>query len=569
MDPTPSLDEVVQPLYAAVPGVAFSLGNTEVAFHVHADGAVHVMSAEVERALSQCRGFRTLDEHVEHIVQRNPALVEKRPAVRGVLEHLTRLGVIVPARDLVRRLGRDVPREPAPLRAIVVRDTGDPAALEATLASATAHERATGSRRRVVVAAGPGSDASEAVARSRRDGLDVRVVDPDLARRSFGDGATDALELALLLGAGARIAQVDAGMRFDFRRAPGSRDLLSLPRPGGLPLELADSFDDALARGAPEAGDALAQAESWCGRTLGAVVAGGLALDAAGVAGYALGKPEVEPSTRIVGVDFAVRGTPRGSDAAFPWHLRGEARERLWRSRELFDAQRRAPCLAMAPSDVRAVAGVATVPLVLDGSVLLPPTHGDDAAAERLFGTMLRLLHPDALVLRAATTIARAAPAAGGATPALTPSVADLLAEIAQGAQSLLKSDDPAKRLARYAVLVRDLGEAPAKRRLEVLSGFVAHRRAAHVTQLQNDLDGLVGAPAWWTDALTEAIVATGRPLTAHTTPRLAGWPEALDEAACADRLGADLIAFAERCEGWPGRWARARTVADEVLAGP
>ena len=98
------LGDTVQPLYAAVPGVAFSLGNTEVAFHVHADGAVHVMSAEVERALAQCRSFRTLDEHVAAIVQRNPALSEKRAAVRGVLEHLTRLGVLVPGRDLIARL---------------------------------------------------------------------------------------------------------------------------------------------------------------------------------------------------------------------------------------------------------------------------------------------------------------------------------------------------------------------------------------------------------------------------------------------------------------------------------
>ncbi|HVF34681.1 MAG TPA: hypothetical protein VND91_05100 [Candidatus Saccharimonadia bacterium] len=568
MDYKFALDEVVQPLYAAVPGIAFSLGNTEVAFHVHADGAVHVMSAEVERALAQCRSFRTLDEHVAQIVQRNPSLADKQPAVRGVLEHLSRLGVIVPARDLVKRLGREVARDAAPLRAVVVRDTGDRAGLDATLASALAHERATGSRRRWGVVGRAESGTREALARVRDDGLDVRFVDAVRAADAFGAGDSGALELALLLGAGARIAQADAGTRFEFRRAPGSRDVLSLPRPGGLPLDLAESVEEASACGEPAGGDAIAQAESWCGRTVGAVVAGGLALDAAGVAGYALGHPDIEPGTRIVAVDFAVRGAPRGADPAFPWHLRGEARERLWRSRELHDAQRRQPCLVMAPTDVRAVAGVSTVPFLLDGSALLPPTHGDGAGAERLFGILLRLLHPDALVLRAATTIARAAPAGDGTPAVHTPAVADLLAELAQGAQSLIKSDDPATRLARYAVLVRDLGEAPARRRLEVLSGFVAHRRAAHLTQLQNDLDGLVGAPGWWTDALTEAIVATGRPLTAHTTPRLSGWPETLDEAGCAERLGADLLEFAARCERWPQAWDRAKSAADEVLTG-
>ncbi|HET9483454.1 MAG TPA: hypothetical protein VFO79_05820, partial [Xanthomonadales bacterium] len=394
--------------------------------------------------------------------------------------------------------------------------------------------------------------------------------DADRARAAFGvesGAALDAMNFALLLGAGARIAQADAGTRFEFRRGAAARERLSLPRPGVLALDLAGSHEAAFAQGEPSHGDAIARAESWCGRTLGAVVARGLGLDAAGLAGHVLGRPEVEPGTRIAGVDFAVRGTPRGEDAAFPWNLRGEARDALWRSREAYDAQRRSPCLVMAPGDVQALTGVATVPFMLDGTRLLPPALGEDAASQRLFGTLLRLLHPDSLVLRAADTVARDAGAERGAVQPYTPALADLLGEIAQGAQTLIKSDDPATRLARYAMLVRDLGEAPARRRLEVLSGFVAHRRAAHLTQLQNDLDGLVGAPAWWTEDLTAAIVATGRPLTAHTTARLAGWPETLDEAACAERLGDELLRFAALCERWPALWARAADAAEGLLA--
>lgn len=553
------LGHAAQPLYAAVPGVAFSLGNTEVAFHVHADGAVHVMSAEVERALAQCRQFRTLDEHVAAILQRNPALAEKRVAVQGVLEHLARIGVLVPGAAFVAGLGRDDGAEPAPLRAIVVRERGEASALAATLDSARAHEARNGTRRRWLVVGG--AEAAEAVASARANGLDVAHVPP-----AADDADLGLLNRSLLLAAGARAGFADAGTRFDFRRHPQARDRLSLPRGGGLALGLAESAEAARVRGTESAVDPLAVAEAWCGRTLGAVVARGLALDAAGLAGHALGKPELDASTRVVGVDFAVRGAPRGEDAAFPYNLRGEPRDSLWRSREDYERQRRSPCLVPHPGDVQAIAGLAMLPFLLDGSALLPPTVGDDAAAERLFGALLRHVHPGAIVLRAADTVAReSAPRDPGAVHA--PALQDLLAEIAHGAQPLLKTDDPAQRLARYAMLVRDLGEAPARRRLEVLSGFVAHRRAAHLAQLQNDLEGSSGAPGWWTDALREAILATGRPLTAHTTPRLAGWPDTLDEAECTQRLGRELVAFAALCEAWPGRWARAAASAEARIA--
>ena len=65
-----------------------------------------------------------------------------------------------------------------------------------------------------------------------------------------------------------------------------------------------------------------------------------------------------------------------------------------------------------------------------------------------------------------------------------------------------------------------------------------------------------------------EVYHLTGRPLTAHTTPRLSGWPDTLDEAGCNERLGRELLSFATLCEQWPERWARAAASADERIAG-
>ena len=50
--------------------------------------------------------------------------------------------------------------------------------------------------------------------------------------------------------------------------------------------------------------------------------------------------------------------------------------------------------------------------------------------------------------------------------------------------------------------------------------------------------------------------------------PRLADWPEDLDEAGCADALASELSDFAAALEHWPGLWQHAAEQGGKLLTG-
>ena len=592
------------PQYAAVPGNAVSLGGGEVAYNLVAEGVTHVMTDEVYRAFALCRGFRTLPEHAEAIVRRLPALADKQHAVVGVLESLASRGLLRSDAQLRDRIAHGEPRTLAPLRAVFIRACDRPEQLAALLQTLATYERrfdagrryvvlddsrdpAAQARHRELVAAFAQSSGAMAVLfdEPRWQRLVERLrsalphcagaIDFALARQDAAGprrGPGKGFNLATLLGAGARYVMLDDDFRFEFRRAPDAVDGVEPGDEQGPPLWLFDDASTALERGSAFDGDPIEAHLRWCGQRLGALVApgGGMELATSGMAGYELGRLPLAADTRVLATDNGHRGSSRHGGSLFVFRLRGGARDAMWRDRAAFERNLDAPNVWHAPLRAQLVGHVNLTPFMLDGSALLPPTLPTGVGEDQLFGELARFLHPDALVLAANLTIAHvqegSRPRRAMLGEVYTPALRDLLGDLARGTHDFIKTRDPAQRMARYATVLRDLAEAPETKRLEVLAGFIANTRGAHVRSLQDAMAASTGAPAYWIETLRETIMVTGRRLTTYTTPRLEGWPDALDEASCARRLAEELGGFAELLEHWPEIWRYAAAQGDKLL---
>lgn len=594
----------LSPQYAAVPGNAVTLGNGEVAYQLVAEGAVHMMTDEVYRAFALCRGFRTLEQHASTIMQRLPALANKREAVTGVLESLVQRGLLRSDADFRERLAHAVPRTLAPFRALFIRACDRPAQLAGLLRSLAAYEQKFRPGRAYVIL----DDSRDAAAKARHRTLvdefcaasGARAILFDAAKwqrllehllaalphcaeairfalaRSDADGTRPGpgkgFNLATLLGAGARYAMLDDDFQFEFRRAADAQSGLEPGREEGYPVWLYESRDAALERGEEFSDDPIAAHLQWCGQSVGSLLASGagLALEVSGLAGYELGRLPLTADARVLATDNGHRGSSRHGGCLFLFRLVGGARAAMWRSREAFERNLDAPNIWHGPTRAQLVSHVNLTPFMLDGSVLLPPTLPSGVGEDLLFGVLARLLHPDALVLASNLTIAHLQEETRSRRALLeavyTPAFRDLLGDLARGTHDFIKTRDPVARMTRFAAVLRDLAEAPATRRLEVLSGFIANMRAAHVRMLQDAMAASSGAPDYWIDALRGAILVTGRLLTTYTTPRLEGWPDTLAEAACADRLAHELASFAALLEQWPEVWRYAAEQGERLL---
>src|SRR5512141_404770 len=233
------------PTFASEDGLVASLSAHEVIFLTKRTGEPHVMTFQVLQAMDQCREFRSIDEHIARIQSTIPALASKRDDVRRVLDNLVQRQLLVSDRQFIERV-RAQPRALAKFRAVFIRACDSPSELQHLLVSLTDYERRFRANRHYVVlddstlpahvneqrdllrefARTTGCKATY-VGRSERAKLVEKLgkaipqasgVLPRLLTREanaqaalFGGGRGK--NLALLLGAGARIALFDDDMR--------------------------------------------------------------------------------------------------------------------------------------------------------------------------------------------------------------------------------------------------------------------------------------------------------------------------------------------------------------------
>ncbi|HET9764069.1 MAG TPA: hypothetical protein VFR50_11155 [Casimicrobiaceae bacterium] len=115
------------------------------------NGSAMELSSGEYAALCACEGWRTLDQHVDRAASRLGAPAEHRPAIRELLDRCARSGLLITVARLVERFGTPAQGEPQRVAAVVIRTADRPRLLARLLASATALEARSASRRRWIV----------------------------------------------------------------------------------------------------------------------------------------------------------------------------------------------------------------------------------------------------------------------------------------------------------------------------------------------------------------------------------------------------------------------------------
>lgn len=594
------------PLHASIDGVAFPLGTDECVFRPRGGGEPHVMTVDVLTALDSTRAFRTLDEHAFDVARRLPQLAGRSAAVRPVLENLAARGLLVDDAGFLARLdGRSARATVAPFRALVVRTCDRPARLAALLETLAANEAAhRGGHRLVVIDDSRDADAvarNAEVVRSHAAAarIDARHIAPAgwaralerwrravpeaapaidglLARDAAGQpraGGGKAFNLALLLSAGARFAILDDDFLLPLRRHGGADRRCRLDPDRAPASTFHGALQAALDDGVAFDGDPVAAHLAWCGHALGDLIASDPAMrparaDLRGLEPARLG--DLSGSTRILATVNGHRGHSGSAGRDWLFLLGPAERADFSRDREHYLATLARPHVVFADDAFVLAQRSVFTPFMVDAGALLAPTVATGRNEDYLFGALNQALWPASRVLRTPYSIGHRQEDAG------LPKAPRVVAEQATLAEFVgdwltqrgveVRGADPDRRLARIADLLDDLVDAPAATRVDLLSEYLAMRRADLVRRLQDAFAAAPDAPVYWQADVRERIEANGRALVSAEPPRLAGWPEGLDAGACADRLAAELASFTRALRGWPVLFAHAAARGERLL---
>lgn len=601
---TPAADA---PLYASVAGVALALGPDECVFRPADSSERHVMTMDVLATLDASRHFRTLDEHARDVALRIRTVAGREDAARAMLEQLVRRGLLVSADDFIDRLAHApaTRKTPAPFRGVAIRTADRPEPLARLLATLADQEKRHAPRHRYLLvddsrdAANVARNAALARDFAARAAVEIHHVTPSASaracaawRRALPDAAAaiDALlerqgenaavfgggrafNLALLLAAGARVALLDDDFVLPVHGVGAADGRIRLDPAFQPRTRFHDDVGAALADGTPWPGDPFVGHLDWCGRTLGEILAGDSSrrprradlrgLDLTQLAGLSAATP-------IAATVIGHRGDSDASDRDWLFTLGPEERAALARDRERYLAMLGRPSVTRAVREFALARHGHLAPFLVDGAGLVAPTLPGGGNEERLFGALEAVLRPDARVLRVPATIGRERPA--GAPPRLPrataerPGLADFIADWLGRDAFEIRATDPARRLRAIADRLSDLAASDRATRATLLGEYLDARRADRVRRLQEAFASAPDAPVYWQADVRERIEVDGRALIAGEPPRLAGWPDTLDEPGCADRLARELDAFADALHGWPRLHAYAVERGERVL---
>jgi hypothetical protein len=601
--PAPATDA---PLYASEDGLVASLSSQECIFKLTRTGATHVMTFQVLQAMDLCREFRTLDEHAARIQSTIAGLAGKREEIRRVLESLVQRELLVSDADFVARLQRATRRTPAPLRAVFVRACDRPPQLAHLLTSLADYERRFRANRHYVLL---DDSALAAHVNEQRDLLrefarttgcrvsyigraeTARIVErlgkaqprarATIARllqrdahphpQRFGGGR--GVNLALLLAAGARLVLLDDDQRLPLKRpefaAPGFD-----PNPNATAqARFFANMEQALGAGEEVDEDPFELHLAVCGQALGAVTSDRYPLDRAKLRGLNLGRLDLlTPQASIVTTHHGSYGSTRTESNLWLYQsLDAASLADFWRDRESYLRNVEAHFLLYGVSHARADAVPGFTPFLLDAGRLLPCTNPVGRGEDSLVGALMRYCLPDTVALELPVAIGHVQesprPRAAQTRTALRPRVNDFLREFVRRHLGLFKAEDPARRLRFLAEVLRDLAHAGAGERVNHLDEYLSFVRADLIDRLQHRLEALTEAPVYWQADVRAIVQANAKALLAKAPPRLAEWPEDLDDAGCARALTEELTGFADACEHWPDLWNYAAEQGEKLLA--
>jgi hypothetical protein len=603
--PAPVRPDPAAPLFASEDGLVASLSNNECIFQVKRSGETHVMTYQVLQALDQCREFRTLDEHVARILATIPSLQSQRDSVARVLESLDGRGLLVSDRTFLERLTATPALAPPPLRAVFIRACDRPAQLEALLRSLAEYERrfraghhyaliddsssadaanrhrdllrefarATGcpltylgsaEQKRLVERLAKAVPQAAAVLPS----MLLRTAAPDGAR--FGGGR--AMNLALLLSAGARLVLLDDDHRLPLRRPVDAEPGFD-PNPAALPYAAFQrNIEEALAWGEDVDADPFELHLEAAGQSLGHLASTPrYAIARESLRGLSLNRLDhLQGDARVLGTLHGSYGASRTESGIWLYLLDAQGRAGFTVDRASYLRNVEATSLWYGYRKARASTSVTFTPFALDNSRLLPCTNALGRGEDLLFSTIARLLDPESLVLELPVAIGHVQESARRRSPhtqaASTPRFNHFVADFVQRQVSDFLAADPAQRMDLLAANLRDVAGAAAPARLRLLREYLGFARSDLIERLQHQYEAAPDAPVYWQADVRAIIEANGRALIGQGAPRLGDWPEDIDETGAARALRDEMNRLADACAAWPAVWAHARDQGERLL---
>jgi hypothetical protein len=592
------------PTFASEDGLVASLSSQECVFQVRRSGATHVMTFQVLQAMDQCREFRTLDEHAARIQSTIPALANKRDDVKRVLEGLVSRALLMSDSGFIERLAKAEPRPQAAFRAVFIRACDRPEQLAHLLTSLIEYERRFRADRRYVLLDDSVLPAHVNEQRdllrefARTTGCKVNyignterskiiekfvkaqpqakgVIESLLARQTtsqaqrFGGGR--GWNLALLLSAGGRLALLDDDLRLNLKRPSFALEGLD-PNPNAqVQAAFMANMEEAFGYGEDSPADPFALHLDACGQTLGMLSRTQYPLARKDLRGLNLSRLDLlSGPSRVLSTQLATYGSARTETGLWMYQLDGRSRQDFWRDRASYLRNTEAQQIWFGVGQARVSEVTGFTPFTLDNSVMLPCTNPIGRGEDSLWSSLTRYCHTDALVLELPDAIAHVqeSPRARASLTrsAYAPRVNHFLRDFAQRQFGLFKAADPGQRLRFFADVLRDLAGATQSDRVDHLREYLSFARADIIDRLQHQIEAATEAPIYWQADARAIVEANAKALLSKTPPRLADWPEDIDEAGCAKALVDEMTGMADAIEQWPALWQHAANQGEKLL---
>ncbi len=583
-------------LYASEDGLVARLSPGEVLFQNKYTASTHVMTLQVLGALDQCRAFKSMDDHVAWVTQNVQGLAGQTDAVRHVLNAMAERKLMVPYAEALADVNKPVGVDPVPLAGLFVR-TCDRADQLAHLLSTVP----VGAPRVIVLDDSRQPESLERnahlVKEARDRGLDAYHVDVDL-RAAIGEALVaeaqvpaeavgwllhdreDAARfsggrvynLALLMGAGQRIAMVDDDFRFQPRTFGDASSTLEMRAVQPF-VQFFETYGAAQSAGQEAGWDAVTDSLDYCGQTVGDLLTTGR-LEAAPASdwnGHMLAAfREFRADTRVISVLPATYGDDRSGNTDWLYTLDEGGRRSLWAdSHETYqrNLEHRNVVYSMRRPTLRAMANF--TPLVLDGSRMLPPAAPVYRGEDLYQSALTKFCHPNSMCLEVPVALGHWRDGKRRLLPpaARTPSLARFIADAVLGQSPACEAADPAVRLQYATTILRDLAGATRSRRSERLTHYLTSVRADTVNQLNQTLEQTGQAPNYWANDVRSRVEANALVLTNAGVPKLADWTTEATAEACADRLQSDLNDHVRGLDVWASLWSQCSGRLEEWLA--
>jgi hypothetical protein len=567
-------------LYAALPGSAISVSDSEVLFIANLPESAraagvdhrHVMTFDVHAAFVECAPFATLAEHAKHLSERFPALAPAN--IERVLSNLCQRGLMQSDVELRRRLALAPSGNSAPLSGVAIMSPGHPAALEAMLASAAetppvrdrsyalmdlSHEPEHRARKVELMAEFGRRTGQRVVLLEQKrerwlaDRMQQMPEHADGLNVLFGKQAgrrARALNIIAAAYAGDRALVVDDSIRFrTYGPAGGAIHLAGVAHRRAV---LYPNVEIALQQN-PRGPSLWQLAETVLGKNVGALVSG------VELYGRALEEFDGYERARVARLGLGVLGSADTAHSFWGFTIAPEQHPML-RTRDDVQAALAGDSVLLAGTQATLAPALGTSANAMDFSGAHGFAFGDLDGAERSLAALTSFVDAGAMELNLPIALERrGAPVARASAnrEPLTLSVARFFADHVAQLQSLCFAAEPSARWRWLAVQCLDLAEAPKAEREQILWRYTTAKRAELLSELQRLLVAAgTQTSEPWRHELIGVIQAQAEGMMQSNHPGLDGFARELSPA---DALSQQLRSFAQAALAWGALWQNAR----------